>query len=136
MSLFFAWTIFRFLKHHVARVWRITHYYAMLAMPQNSTIMLLKCNDYAQIMLWLLCNKLHTTNNKTTNHTAIPTRQVKNVNLRFINPIRAPSAPPNVCDICDRKLWLSVGGAFYQLLAQSGYKRKLPWARNLISQCC
>ena len=39
-----------------------------------------------------------------------------NVNLRFINPIRAPSAPPNVCDICDRKLWLSVGGAFYQLL--------------------
>ena len=59
-----------------------------------------------------------------------------NVNLRFINPIRAPSAPPNVCDICDRKLWLSVGGAFSQLLAQSGYKRKLPWARNLISQCC
>ena len=50
--------------------------------------------------------------------------------------IRAPSAPPNVCDICDRKLWLSVGGAFSQLLAQSGYKRKLPWARNLISQCC
>ena len=59
-----------------------------------------------------------------------------NINLRFINPIRAPSAPPNVYDICDRKLWLSVGGAFSQLLAQSGYKRKLPWARNLISQCC
>ena len=28
-----------------------------------------------------------------------------NVNLRFINPLRAPSAPPNVCDVCDRKLW-------------------------------
>ena len=38
--------------------------------------------------------------------------------------------------ICNRKLWLSVGGAFSQLLAHSGYKRKLPWARNLISQCC
>ena len=49
-----------------------------------------------------------------------------NVNLCFINPIRAPSAHPNVCDICDRKLWLSVGGAFTQLLAQSGYKRNCP----------
>ena len=45
-----------------------------------------------------------------------------NVNLRFINPIRAPNAPPNVYDICDRMLWLSVGGAFSQLLAQSRYK--------------
>ena len=32
-------------------------------------------------------------------------RRLLNVNLRFINPLRAPSAPPNVCDVCDRKLW-------------------------------
>ena len=51
-------------------------------------------------------------------------------------PIRAPSAHPNVCDVCDRKLLMSVGGAFSQLLIQSGYKRELLWARNLISQCC
>ena len=63
-------------------------------------------------------------------------RALLNVNLRCINPIHAPSELPNVCYICDRKLWLSIGGAFSQLLAQSGYKRKLPWARNLISQCC
>ena len=39
-----------------------------------------------------------------------------NVNLRFINPICAPSVPPNVYDICDRKLWLSVGDAFSHFL--------------------
>ena len=50
--------------------------------------------------------------------------------------MRAQSAHPNMCDICDRKLWLSVGGAFSQLLARSGYKRELPCARNLISQRC
>ena len=37
-----------------------------------------------------------------------------------------PSAHPNVCDICNWKLWLSVSGAFSQLMAQSGYKKNSP----------
>ena len=49
--------------------------------------------------------------------------EILNVNLCFINPIRAPSTRPNMCNICNWKLWLSVGGAFSQLLAQSGYKK-------------
>ena len=45
--------------------------------------------------------------------------QVLNVNLRFINPIRAPSAPPNVCDICDRKLWCIFSTAGSELVSRS-----------------
>ena len=43
-----------------------------------------------------------------------------NVNLHFISSIQAPSV---LCDICIWKLWLTVGGAFSQLLAQSGIKK-------------